>query len=163
MLIKKEFQWDSCGTAGGTGLVYSSTDHLPANPFRQGNQLWRLRSRAGPQRRFSTPDALWDACCQYFEWNENTPLWSEKVFFRKGKAVRVQVQKMRAMTLSSLVSFLGINIRTWAKWRASRPDLGPVIACVEAVIWVQKFNGVAVGFLNVKIIARDLGLVKRRF
>ena len=163
MLIEKELMWDRRGTAGGTISIPLDAERFPANPFKHGNQLWRLRSRAGLQRKFSTPDALWDACCQYFEWNEDTPLWSEKVFFRKGRAVRVQVQKMRAMTLSSLVAFLGINIRTWAKWRASRPDLGPVIQCVETVIWVQKFNGAAAGLLNMKIIARDLGLGKRCF
>lgn len=134
---------------------------LPKNPFPKGNKIWQLRSRAGPHPKFETPEALWEACCEYFQWVEDNPLWEERASVYRGKIVKAQLRKMRAMTLDGLAIFLDVNVRTWDKWRKDRPDLGLVITRVEQIIYDQKFTGAAAGLLNANIISRDLGLTEK--
>ena len=124
----------------------------------EGNQFWRLRAKHGPNRKFKNGDDLWAACCEYFEWVEDNPLIEEKVFASKGEILTYNCAKMRAMTITGLCVFLGIDLSTWRAWR-SRDDLSPVITRVEAVIWDQKFTGAAADLLNHNIIAREIGLM----
>jgi hypothetical protein len=130
--------------------------------FQPGNRFWQARSRSGLRPTFETPEALWDACEEYFEWCEDNPLWEEKGFSFQGVVTKERFAKMRAMTAAGLCLFLGIAERTWRDWRQSRPDLLPVITRVEAVIYTQKFAGAAADLLNPNIIARDLGLADRQ-
>ena len=39
----------------------------------KGNQFWKLRSKHGRDKLFTTPELLWQAACEYFEWCENNP------------------------------------------------------------------------------------------
>ena len=34
----------------------------------KGNQFWMLRSKHGRDKLFATPEALWEAACEYFQW-----------------------------------------------------------------------------------------------
>ena len=38
-----------------------------------GNQFWKLRSKHGRDKLFATPDLLWEAACEYFEWCDSHP------------------------------------------------------------------------------------------
>ena len=124
----------------------------------EGNQFWRLRAKHGPNRKFENCEDLWQACCEYFEWVEDNPLIEEKVFASKGEILTYNCAKMRAMTITGLCVFLGIDVSTWRDWR-SRDDLSPVVTRVEAIIWDQKFTGAAADLLNHNIIAREIGLM----
>ena len=124
----------------------------------EGNQFWRLRAKHGPNRKFENGEDLWQACCEYFEWVERNPLIEEKVFASKGEILTHNCAKMRAMTITGLCVYLGIDVSTWYDWK-KRDDLSNVIARVEAIIWDQKFTGAAADLLNHNIIARELGLM----
>lgn len=122
-----------------------------------GNQFWKARSRHGRERLFASPEALWEACCEYFEWVEANPLYEMKPFAYQGVVVQEPVAKMRAMTLGGLCIFLDIDETTWRDWRKSE-DFSPVVLRVDKIIYEQKFTGAAADLLNPNIIARDLGL-----
>lgn len=127
-----------------------------------GNKFWELRSTHGRKKLFETPQLLWQAAVEYFEWCEENPLQEEKVFNYQGEIVRASVNKIRAMTLSGLCFYLGCNdayFRTFKSQHAdSEEDFNTVINEIETIIYNQKFQGAAADLLNANIIARDLGL-----
>lgn len=125
-----------------------------------GNQFWKARSSHGRNPIFATPDALWDACAEYFEWVEANPLWSDNLITYQGAGTHEPIAKMRAMTLGGLCIFLDIARRTWDEYRA-REDFLPVTTRVDEIIRTQKFQGAAADLLNANIIARDLGLAEK--
>lgn len=126
-----------------------------------GNQFWKARSKHGRDRLFESPAALWEACCEYFEWVEANPLYEMKAFAYQGVVVQEPVAKMRAMTMSGLCIFLDIDETTWRDWRKS-DDFSPVVLRVDKIIYEQKFTGAAADLLNPNIIARDLGLADKQ-
>ena len=39
----------------------------------KGNQFWKLHSKHGRDTLFSTPDLMWEAACEYFQWCDDNP------------------------------------------------------------------------------------------
>lgn len=130
--------------------------------FTTGNRWWEARSSHGASPKFETADALQDACLQYFEWNENNPLYKDQLVTFQGQATHEPVAQMRAMTIGALCMFIDIGQDTWSEWRKTRSDLSAVIAWAESVIYRQKFEGASADLLNANIIARDLGLADKK-
>lgn len=131
---------------------------------RLGNQFWKLRSKHGRDRLFKTPELLWEAACQYFEWCDQHP-WHRTDY--KGKdAIHVTIPTARPYTLSGLCIYLGCNTQYFAQFKASLPkeekDFSLVITRIEQTIFTQKLEGAAVGAFNANIIARDLGLTDKK-
>lgn len=126
-----------------------------------GNQFWKARSSHGRKPIFPTPDALWEACCEYFEWVEANPLQEAKAFAYEGAVTIADLPKMRAMTLNGLCVFLDVDRKTWDYYRASEAYV-QVCAQVDGIIREQKFTGAAAGLLNPVIIARELGLAEKQ-
>ena len=81
-------------------------------PAPTGNQFWKLRSSHGRKPKFASPDELWEACCEYFEWAESHPLKEQKIFVNQRDTVRVTLDKARAMTLQGLCTFLDVDQST---------------------------------------------------
>ena len=127
----------------------------------KGNRFWEARSSHGRNPKFESGDQLWSACCEYFQWVEDNPLWEMKPFAYQGEVVQEPVAKMRAMTLTGLCLFLDIGDETWRNYRAKQDFIG-VVTRAEKVIYDQKFSGAAADLLNPNIIARDLGLADKR-
>lgn len=131
-----------------------------------GNKFWELRSKHGRDKLFATPQLLWDAAVEYFEYCENNPLKEEKVFNYQGEIVRADIAKMRAMTLSGLCFYLKCNEAYFRTFKAQLPkdeqEFNTVISEIESVIYNQKFQGAAADLLNANIIARDLGLADKQ-
>jgi len=125
--------------------------------FLPGNRFWEARSSHGRNPIFATPDDLWTACVEYFEWNADNPLYADKLVSFQGVTKHEPEARMRAMTLDGLCTFLDIARRTWDEYRG-RADYLPVVTRVESIIRDQKFSGAAADLLNANIIARDLGL-----
>lgn len=127
-----------------------------------GNEFWKLRSKHGREKLFSTPDLLKEAAEEYFEWVESNPLYESKVFNYQGDIVKAELPKMRAMTLSGLCMYLGCNEAYFRNFknqeREDKQDFSSVIDWIETTIYNQKFQGAAADLLNANIIARDLGL-----
>lgn len=125
-----------------------------------GNQFWKARTKHGRDKIFSDSESLWDACCEYFQWVEDNPLFESKAFAYQGVVTQELVAKMRAMTLSGLCIFLDIDDDTWDLYR-KRDDFIGVTSRVESIIYNQKFQGAAADLLNANIISRDLGLADK--
>lgn len=130
--------------------------------FSAGNRFWQARSSHGRNPLFTDPEALWDACCEYFDWNDANPLYEDNLVTFQGHATHEPLAKMRAMTISGLCMFLDVDETTWRGWRADRADLIPIITRAESVIYRQKFEGASASMLNPNIIARDLGLADKK-
>ena len=127
----------------------------------RGNRFWEARSSHGRNPKFESGDQLWSACCEYFQWVEDNPLWEMKPFAYQGEVTQEPVAKMRAMTLTGLCLFLDISDDTWRNYR-EKEDLLGVVSRAEKVIYDQKFSGAAADLLNANIIARDLGLAEKK-
>lgn len=125
-----------------------------------GNQFWKARSSHGRDPIFATPDDLWEAAVEYFQWVDDNPLYEAKAFAFQGDVTVENIPKMRAMTLGGLYLFLDINRSTWVDY-SKRKDFSAVTTRVEEIIRAQKFQGAAADLLNANIIARDLGLADK--
>jgi hypothetical protein len=123
----------------------------------KGNRFWEARSSHGRNPKFESPEALWAACCEYFEWVEANPLYEVKAFAFQGVVTQESLPKIRAMTISGLCIFLDITRQTWGTFRAIE-GFSDITTRAEEIIYDQKFSGAAADLLNANIIARDLGL-----
>lgn len=130
--------------------------------FLKGNRFWEARSSHGAKPKFEKADDLWSACCEYFDWVDNNPLYEDKVTSFQGVNTHEPIAKMRAMTIAGLCLFIDVEEQTWREWRKSRTDLSSIISRAEAVIYQQKFSGAAADLLNANIIARELGLADKQ-
>ena len=157
---------------------------------RIGNQFWKLRSKHGRDKLFATPELMWDAACEYFEWCENNPL-IEVVQKRGGTNIKIdkgvnaeiesdilsaisdntmELPKMRPFTLHGLCRYLDCNTVYFNQFESSlkdkddeiSKDFSKIVLCIRETIYEQKFSGAASGLLNPNIIARDLGLVDKQ-
>ncbi|MBT1155745.1 DNA-packaging protein [Aminobacter anthyllidis] len=129
-------------------------------PAPSGNQFWKVRSSHGRDPIFATPNQLWEACAEYFEWVELNPLYEARPFAYQGDVKVEKIAKMRAMTISGLCIFLDIARVTWAEY-AKREGFSYIASQVEEIIRTQKFEGAAADLLNPNIIARELGLADK--
>lgn len=138
----------------------------------EGNQFWKIRSKHGRDKLFSTSDVLWEAACEYFEWCDENPWVETKT---KTKAISVGEEKTEAeldestsapnarpYTITGLCIYLGCNTQYLNHFKSNlsedEQDFSIVITRIEETIYTQKFEGAAVGAFNANIIARDLGL-----
>src|SRR6185295_4467115 len=130
-----------------------------------GNRFWELRSKHGRDKLFESPKMLWEACCEYFKWCAENPLYESKAFAYQGEITTAEIPKMRAMTLSGLCFYLNCNEAYFRTFKSQLPvdeqDFNTVISEIESVIYNQKFQGAAADLLNANIIARDLGLSEK--
>lgn len=133
-------------------------------PAPEGNQFWKLRSKHGRDRLFETPDLLWEAACEYFEWCQKNPLI--EIDFKGKDADKVELPRMMAFTMQGLCLYLDCNTAYFRQFKGNLPegekDFSTVITRIEETIYHQKFTGAAAGFLNPNIIARDLGLTDKK-
>lgn len=127
----------------------------------KGNQFWKARATHGRDKIFKTPENLWVAAEEYFQWVEDNPLKEGKASQFQGKFVYGKVNKMRAMTIYGLCRFIHINFKTWQEYQ-KREDFTHITREIESVIYEQKFSGAAADLLNANIIARDLGLADKK-
>ena len=128
-----------------------------------GNQFWKLRSKHGRDKLFATPELLWEAACEYFQWCDDNPLLEHKVInSSKEGVVNHTIPKMRAYTMQGICLYLNCNVGYFNDFEKNvsedDKDFSLVITCIRETIYNQKFSGAAADLLNANIIARDLGL-----
>lgn len=123
----------------------------------KGNQFWRNAKNPGRPVKFPTPDHLWKAACEYFEWQDQNPLIEEKIFGYQGRIYKGTINKMRAYTQSSMCVFIGIGDSTFSDYSQNN-EFSAVVENIKRIIYGQKFEGAAADLFNANIIARDLGL-----
>ena len=124
----------------------------------EGNEFWKLRSKHGRNKIFSTPEILWEAAVEYFEATKKRRRYIHEVHGKD--AVRCDIEKEIPFTKEGLYLYLDIDRETWNKYK-ERKDFVAVTARVEAIIYQDKFEGATVGQYHHSIIARDLGLSEK--
>lgn len=136
-------------------------------PAPKGNQFWKLRAKHGRDKLFASPDLLWEAACEYFEWCDENP-WIKQDFVGGGPraGTLIELETARPYTISGLCIYLGVSVQyfnDFEKALKEKPDEGfsSVITRIRETIFTQKYEGAAVGAFNATIIARDLGLVDK--
>ena len=127
----------------------------------KGNEYWKLRSKDGKDKKYPTPKDLLDACNEYFQWVQDNPLMEAQVVKYKDYAELMQVPKMRPLTIQGLCNYIDLSVEGWRLYKA-RKDYVEITTRVEQIIYNNKFEGAASGFLNPNIIARDLGLQDKK-
>lgn len=130
-------------------------------PAPKENRFWMARSSHGRNPLFKSPELLWDASCEYFQWCEDHPLYETKAFAFQGVVTTEELPKMRAMTIFGLCSFLDICEQTLSSY-GKREDFIRVVKLIKDTVYQQKFVGAAADLLNSNIIARDLGLSDKK-
>ena len=123
----------------------------------QGNEYWKLRSRHGRDKIFSSSKILWRQACEYFTWCAANP-WI-KIDFKGKDTEKVEIPTARPFTLYGLCLFLGVNTKYFNDFKkTANEDFSEVITRIEEIIKMQKLEGAMVGAFNANIVARDLGL-----
>ena len=135
-----------------------------------GNSFWKVKcsevqeaKKNGRPPKFDTPEQLWNACVEYFDWVTKHPFAEQNAAAFQGDITKYHLTKPRPMTIGCLCLFLDMTYETWMGYRANKGD-GFLRVCqaAEQTIREQKFMGAAAGFFNHAIIARDLGLVDKK-
>jgi len=155
----------------------------------KGNQFWKLRSKHGRDKLFETPQLMWKAACEYFEWVDANPFMEveqkkgstsikigkdtdidglEKIL--SGNQDTISLPKMRPYTMQGLCRYLNCNTDFFNAFKKRQQDkedqlskdFCEIVTRIEETIYEQKFSGAAAGFLNPNIIARDLGLADKK-
>ena len=146
----------------------------------KGNQFWKFRSKHGRDKLFTTPELLWGAAREYFQWCDEHP-WMKVEQARatgkpglalkvtKGKVKDIQATRpaglaelptARPYTLSGLCHYLDCAESYFREFKRNKPpdDFMTVITRIELIIETRQFEGATVGAYNANIIARKLGL-----
>jgi len=144
-------------------------------PAPAGNQFWKLRSKHGRDKLFATPDLLWEAACEYFEWVDTNPWF--KVEQAKGapKPIKndegeyewppnlIEIPTARPYTIKAFLLYIGTSESYWKDFKkANHEGFSSIIETIEYAMYSQKFEGAATGAFNANIIARDLGLSDKK-
>lgn len=131
-----------------------------------GNKFWQNRTRHGREKIFASPELMWAAAEEYFEWCDNNPWYHNdaiKSGERAGEIIKIPIA--RPYTLSGLTLYLRTSESYFRSFKSTLKeedkDFLTIISEIESVIYTQKFEGAAVGTFNANIIARDLGLRDR--
>jgi len=128
------------------------------------NQFWKLRSKHGRDKVFSTPEHFLKAAYEYFEYVDKNP-WIHNEVVKTGidAGKILPVPTIKPYTITALCIFLDITHKTFLKYEKedSYKDFVQVFTHVRDVIENNQFEGAVVGAYNASIIARKLGLTEK--
>lgn len=137
-------------------------------PAPEGNQFWKIRSKHGRDKLFATPELLWEAATEYFEWCDTNPFMKAEaknvsVGNNGGSEIQIiEIPVKRPYTIHGFCLFVGASVDFWKSFKRqlkeNDKDFIPTIQAIDQCIYDQKFTGAASGFFNATIISRDLGL-----
>lgn len=138
----------------------------------KGNNFWEIASKHGRDKLFATPELMWEAACEYFQWCiENPLMMTESKVISSGnnqgsEIAFCEVPKIRPFTLHGLCSYLNCSTGYFRTFKSTiKPENKVFLAVIEKIeetVYNQKFSGAAAGFLNANLISRDLGLAEKR-
>lgn len=135
----------------------------------EGNQFWKLRSKHGRDKLFATPELMWEAACEYFQWCEDNPFHKSEAkvvnggYKEPGSVEIAELPYLRPFTLQGLCLYMDCNTKYFNDFEAANhKGFSEVITRIRETIYNQKFSGAASGFFNANIIARDLGLSDKK-
>ena len=128
----------------------------------KGNKFWKLRSKHGRDKLFASPELLWEAACEYFEWCDSNP-WEKTETTIKPHGIDIKTTPTeRPYTIEGFCLYCDASRAWWREFKeANHKDFLLVTTRIDEIIYRQKFEGEAVGAFNANIIARDLGLTEK--
>ena len=125
----------------------------------KGNSFWKLRAKHGRDKLFTSPDALWEAACDYFAWCDANP-WRIEKTKKKGKSKEVETTPtQRPYTIAALCMYLGVH-STYLNELKDK-DYSEVITRIRQIIETNQLEGAMVGAYNANIVARINGLTDK--
>lgn len=126
----------------------------------KGSQFWKMRAKHGRNKLFATPELMWEAALEYFEWCDTHPLTIQTKIKTGPKGDEEEkIVKRRPYLLIGFLQFIGASQSFWKEFKkANHINFLPVIAQIEEAIANQQFEGASSGEFNSNIIARLLGL-----
>lgn len=147
----------------------------------EGNKFWELRSKHGRDKLFATPELMWEAACEYFQYCVDHPWIKVEQTKTPPKAIKdeegniqgftpntVEIPTATPFTLHGLCSYLDCNTAYFRQFKANLKEdskdyegFSTIVTRIEETIYRQKFEGAAVGAFSATIIARDLGLTDK--
>ena len=110
---------------------------------------------------YTSPEDLWEACCEYFQWCEDNPIDLSVHTFSQGTLTKGDVEKPRAMSLSAMCRFIGISQNEWKKIKLGYPNWSRTMQMAEEVITTQLYEYGAADVINANFIARAIGLADK--
>lgn len=135
-----------------------------------GNQFWKLRSKHGRDRLFESAEMLWEAACEYFNWCDAHPWWKNEAIKSGDSAGKIiKVPTARPYTTQGLCLYLDCNVVYFNQFEKAldgredeaSKDFSKIASRIRETIYMQKFEGAAVGAFNSNLIARELGIAER--
>lgn len=127
----------------------------------KGNQFWMLRAKHGKDAIFKTPQAMYDAACEYFTWCENNPVEQIEVHNVGGKIRKVKTYKRRVFLVTGLCIYFGTNEKYFYNFKNNKmctPEFTEVIRMIEDTIRTQKHTMGYSGEAPANIVTLDLGM-----
>lgn len=125
-------------------------------PAPHGNQFWKLRSKHGRDKLFTTPRLLWEAACEYFQWCEDNPIEAED---NKGTKNINKVKFNRPFTIKGFCIYCDASEHWFNIFESTATeDYLVIIRKIRDIIYTQKIEGAIIGIYNSNIVARELGL-----
>lgn len=133
--------------------------------WNKNNDYWKLRTKDGRDKVFSTPEELSNLANEYFQWCIENPLQEQVIQKRKISRDEEVIEKhdldkMRPFTLTGLCNHLDVSLQTFLNYE-KLDDFFDIVTRIRQIIETQQFEGAASGFLNPNIIARKLGLTDK--
>jgi hypothetical protein len=134
-----------------------------AAPFN--NKFWKLRSKHGRDKIFSSSEQFLKSAYEYFEQADKSP-WYKNDAIRSGQNAGqlIEVPTPRPFTIQGLCIYLGITEQTFLNYEKNQEykDFFEVFTHVREIIENNQFEGATVGAYNANIIARKLGLSEKQ-
>ena len=125
----------------------------------KNNSFWKQRQKHGRDKIFASPDALWSAACEYFEWCDANP-WRIEKTKKKGKSKEIETTPtQRPYTISGLCVYLGVN--TDYLNEITDKDYSGIITRIKQIIETNQVEGAMVGAYNANIVSRINGLTDK--
>lgn len=148
----------------------SQAAHDAASESLLGNNFWEIRSKHGRDKLFSSPNLMWEAACEYFQWCNDHPFYraENKIVSNGGNSgSSVELHKepvKRPYTMEGLTLFLGCALSYFRSFKATTTDKDflTVIEQIQQTVYDQQFGGATSGFFNANIISRALGLIDKQ-
>lgn len=134
------------------------------HPNHKGNQYWKLRSKHGRDKIFSSPEMVIEALNEYLEFIDHNPV-PVPTLLQAGKRAGeiVNVMKPRATTIESFCNFIGITVKTFANYEKDEgyKDFFQAFTRVRQVCDQQLLDETLAGNLNPATAIRKLGLAEK--
>jgi|SRR5215208_7037659 len=138
--------------------------------MEQNNQWWRQRSKHGRGLLFSSPELMWEAACEYFDYTDNrTDLTKNEIGWFQGQATVEQVVCRVPYTWQGIGIYFGCSTSHFKNKRLtltkrvkegtndeSDDDFLAVIKLIEDTIFSQQFNNAQAGVFKEGLTARYL-------